>query len=1017
MKKAFLVLSVLLISLCARAQTNLYVDGSMSTSGAGTSWVMAYKTLNEALNVANTGSIAGSYNIHIARGNYYPTGSQSGTNRDSAFLIARGGINLFGGYPSGGGTRAIFAYQTVLSGAIGVASSDTDNSYHVLVVAGIAAAADSVKLDGLTIRSGRANGAGNKIYNGIPIFRGSGGGMHVSQNTCRLLLDSCIISQNRASGTGGNIQNNQTVSEFRNSYLIDGISVGSGSGIFVNSDSSIAPVRFLSCAFTNNESTNGSGAGIFHTRKGGTGPGLILTNCGFQSNWIRTSNSYGGAIFDENQDCEASRITGCTFINNIAANGGAIAAQGINVSGTNNYLSGCRFNGNSATQNGGAVHMNSSAFSFRIDSCFFDQNIAGSGGGGLYALSLSNVQPPTVSRCVFTRDTALRGGAVYSDGVVNYFGDSLRLNRARMGGGMYQVNSGNSTIRHGVFSGNRAWNLGAGMYNRNSTINYIISNSLFSGNRALRGGGAMYDSSASPLIVSCTMAGDSAAQGNGIYNFSSSPNIVSSIIWEGIASMFDTAGSSPSLVSSTIPGGAPGAGNLSADPLFVLPVPGSLAPNVQGNYELIPCSPQVDQGTTISSFIAPLDLGGRTRVYGPRMDQGAFEYSGAPFPGAITGNSSGCTGNSIQLGNSHTGGIWRSSNPLIATVNGNGLVTAHSTGTDTIWYQLSRGACIDSAMKVITIGVPPAIAPIIGPDTICLNANSLMTNATGSGRWSSSNTAIVNINPNTGQVYGNSRGTATISYAVVSGPSCTTSVSKAVTVASLIPPPVSGPNGMCVGAAGSYTSTVPGGVWRVSDTNIARIDSVTGLLQSLAAGNVTVIYSIKNSYCQASGGISLRVTSFAQPTITFTGEFLFANESGAAYQWIDCANGNAPLVGETGETFTPSSNGSYAVVVSRFGCTDTSDCIAVTGLDVPGTAARAGVRVYPNPASDVLTISTGSLAADRILIRDVAGKVLQSFAPKSRETAIDISGLATGIYLVEVIRGQERFTEKVSILH
>jgi len=186
-------------------------------------------------------------------------------------------------------------------------------------------------------------------------------------------------------------------------------------------------------------------------------------------------------------------------------------------------------------------------------------------------------------------------------------------------------------------------------------------------------------------------------------------------------------------------------------------------------------------------------------------------------------------------------------------------------------------------------------------------------------------------------------------------------------------------------------------------------------LHSLKAGIVSVTYTIKIANCTSSATRIVRV-ALDPALITFTGEFLYVSEAGAEYQWIDCANGNTPIAGETGETFTPATNGSYAVIVYKSGCIDTSDCTTVTGLNIAGATPMAGIRIYPNPASDILSINTGSLPVDQILIRDITGKVLRRILPTGPTTTIDISGMATGIYLLEVMSGHERYTSKVSIV-
>ncbi|MGB1075792.1 MAG: PA domain-containing protein [Flavobacteriales bacterium] len=59
---------------------------------------------------------------------------------------------------------------------------------------------------------------------------------------------------------------------------------------------------------------------------------------------------------------------------------------------------------------------------------------------------------------------------------------------------------------------------------------------------------------------------------------------------------------------------------------------------------------------------------------------------------------------------------------------------------------------------------------------------------------------------------------------------------------------------------------------------------------------------------------------------------LLSQSNGAQYQWLDCENENAPIPGETGQLFSPSTNGSYALEVQENGCTTTSACYDITGL-------------------------------------------------------------------------------------
>lgn len=60
-----------------------------------------------------------------------------------------------------------------------------------------------------------------------------------------------------------------------------------------------------------------------------------------------------------------------------------------------------------------------------------------------------------------------------------------------------------------------------------------------------------------------------------------------------------------------------------------------------------------------------------------------------------------------------------------------------------------------------------------------------------------------------------------------------------------------------------------------------------------------------------------------------------ADATGVTYQWVDCDNNNAPINGETNQSYTPVNTGNYAVEITSATCTSTSDCFIVdyTGID------------------------------------------------------------------------------------
>ncbi len=100
-----------------------------------------------------------------------------------------------------------------------------------------------------------------------------------------------------------------------------------------------------------------------------------------------------------------------------------------------------------------------------------------------------------------------------------------------------------------------------------------------------------------------------------------------------------------------------------------------------------------------------------------------------------------------------------------------------------------------------------------------------------------------------------------------------------------------------------------------------------------AAGNYTD--TLTNQYgCDSIVALTL-YQAFVDTSVTvLNGTFTSAVAGSTYYQWIDCGNGNAPVIGATSRSFTPQVNGSYAVVVQQGTCRDTSACHAITNVGV-----------------------------------------------------------------------------------
>jgi parallel beta-helix repeat protein/predicted outer membrane repeat protein len=297
-----------------------------------------------------------------------------------------------------------------------------------------------------------------------------------------------------------------------------------------------------------------------------------------------------------------------------------------------------------------------------------------SGGNGVYGSGMFNSYGNlTVSNCIFTMNSASAdGGALCSTGRPRISNCIFIRNAASDdAGGIYNSVSGRATITNCTFSNNWAQSRGGGMYNRQGYPKVIactfcdnsagrggaignvygetyLANCIFRRNSARYYGGAIYNQRSSPLLKGCTLAGNLAQLGGGIYNRPETtpsrrctPTVLNCILWGNadIGSMghgTQIYAGAPIVSYSCIQGSWPGEGNIDADPFFVesgyWDANGTQADYddfwVEGDYHLLPVSPCIDAGDP--DYIPEpneTDLDGKPRVINGRIDMGAYEYN------------------------------------------------------------------------------------------------------------------------------------------------------------------------------------------------------------------------------------------------------------------------------------------------------------------------------------------------------------------------------------------------------
>ena len=289
--------STAIVMTVTASTTRLYVKVNAGGANNGTSWNDAFTNLQSALNYA---CLAPNAEIWVAAGIYYPT---SGTDRSISFNIPNG-VSVYGGFVGNEANlnerpvqRVGGNENTYFSGDINTHGNATDNTYRVVVFAGINS---PTRLDGVSVIYGNANGPTSQ--------QKEGGGVRVEDNGNNVSITHCTIAQNKA-------------------QLTAGISASSTTSLLVDK-----------CLIRSNSSENGTGG----LSLGGSNS--TVSNNVFMSN--ENLQGSGGALTFENSN-NNSNVINCLFVNNLGAFTGAVFTE----EGTGHLLLNCTFLNNSTWSN------------------------------------------------------------------------------------------------------------------------------------------------------------------------------------------------------------------------------------------------------------------------------------------------------------------------------------------------------------------------------------------------------------------------------------------------------------------------------------------------------------------------------------------------------------------------------------------------------------------------------------------------------------------------------------------
>lgn len=221
---------------------------------------------------------------------------------------------------------------------------------------------------------------------------------------------------------------------------------------------------------------------------------------------------------------------------------------------------------------------------------------------------------------------------------------------------------------------------------------------------------------------------------------------------------------------------------------------------------------------------------------------------------------------------------------------------------------------------------------------------------------------------------------------------------------------------ICAGTSITYTdaSTNSPSAWTWSFPG--------GSPSSSTSQNQTVTYNTGGVYnaqliaTNGNGSDTILFTNYitvnanpTTPTIVDNAGTLESSYTGSGNQWY--LNGN-PIGGATNDTYTPTQGGSYTVIY-----TDGNGCISSSSAPTISTVGIEEVTIsfsiYPNPASEKLTIDAGAVVKATIKIMDLSGRMVISTKMNQSLHQIDVSTLADGVYMIKVEYGNKSVTKKI----
>jgi hypothetical protein len=223
------------------------------------------------------------------------------------------------------------------------------------------------------------------------------------------------------------------------------------------------------------------------------------------------------------------------------------------------------------------------------------------------------------------------------------------------------------------------------------------------------------------------------------------------------------------------------------------------------------------------------------------------------------------------------------------------------------------------------------------------------------------------------------------------------------------------PDGQVYTQSGNYTATIPNasGCDSIITINLTIHQNTTSSITPTSCSSYVApdgqIYTQSGTYnatipntfgCDSLITINLTIQN-VDTGVSLNVNTLTANSTGAQYQWIDCAT-NQPVVGATQQSFIPTYNGNFSVIVTNGNCSDTSSCTSVSHVSLDEMTS-SNFSVLPNPTNGIVTISgLKSSTQNRVVLYTISGEKMAELVTTESEIELNLEVYAPGMYFLHV---------------